>query len=124
MKDTPKISEAEWEIMKVLWDDSPKSANEVAEAVSKRKDWNYLTVRTLLYRLVKKGILKADTSTKLILFSPTVSKDECALSESQSFLHRVFNGEKSPLLAHLVKHEILTSDDLKELKKILSKKTV
>ena len=106
----------------MLWDGPPKTAQEVAGAVEGKKDWNYLTVRTMLYRLIKKGVVEMKSSSKLNVFSAKLTKDECMLSESRSFLRRVFDGESSPLLAHFVKHRILESKDIAELKKILSTK--
>ncbi len=54
MKELPKISEAELEVMKVLWSKSPQTANEVIEELEKNMDWNPKTIRTLINRLVHK----------------------------------------------------------------------
>ena len=122
MNTLPKISDAEWEVMKVIWDKAPITANEVVEEISEQNDWNHRTTRTLLNRLVKKGAVKFQAEGKRYLFSPKISKEECIKCESQSFLNRVFDGEASPLLAHFVKHRILSKSEMEELKNILIKK--
>jgi BlaI family transcriptional regulator, penicillinase repressor len=122
MNKMPKISDAEWEVMKVIWNKAPMTANEVVDCLSKRTDWNHRTIRTLLNRLVDKGAVKFQTQGQHYLFSPSISKDQCVKQESEGFIQRVFDGAASPLLAHFVKHRILSSSEIKELKQILSSK--
>jgi BlaI family penicillinase repressor len=122
MKNMPRISDAEWEVMKVLWEKNPLSANEVVDHLSASTDWNHRTIRTLLNRLVKKRALGFRIDGKRYLFIPKVSKEECVRYESEGFIARVFNGEASPLLAHFVKQKSLSKSDIQELKRILDDK--
>lgn len=119
----PQISDAEWEVMKVIWEKSPITANEVIDELSDSTAWNHRTIRTLLNRLVKKKAVGFRVEGKHYQFFPKVSRECCTREESENFIARVFDGSASPLLAHFVKQKALTNDEIEELKEILAGKT-
>lgn len=122
MKKPVKISEAEWEVMNVVWTKSPAAASEVVEQLSEKKGWALRTVRTLLDRLVKKGALRAELDGKRFLYEPKVTMQECVHHASRSFVERVFGGAPASMLIHLIQQTELTSEEIKELKRILTSK--
>ena len=122
MTEKPQISEAEWAVMDVLWKRSPISANDIVEALKGKKKWNHRTIRTLLSRLVKKNILTFTEQGKSYLYRPRLSRDACVQSESSSFLNRVFNGNATSMLLHLVESTHLKESDIEELRLLLNKK--
>ena len=122
MKKLPLISDAEWDVMQVLWDTAPLTANEVVERIAARNDWNPRTVKTLLNRLVKKGALGYETEGNRYRYSPRVSRDECVGRESRSFLSRVFGGAVGPMLAHFVNEAPLTPEEIQALRKVLERR--
>ncbi|WP_425436715.1 BlaI/MecI/CopY family transcriptional regulator [Paenibacillus donghaensis] len=115
------ISDAEWEVMKVLWARSPSTANEVIKAVEDHTDWKPKTVRSLLNRLVQKQII-AYSQDKVYAYYPLVSEEECVGTETRSFLKRIYGGAFKPMLVNFLKEEQLTPEDINELKKILDDK--
>ena len=122
--DAPKISESEWAVMEVLWDDSPRTASEIAKTLREKTSWAENTVRTLLTRLVEKGALKiSDEAGSPKLYSPAVKREACVKAESESFLDRIFQGAAKPLLVHFAKNARLTPDEVRELKRILDQST-
>ncbi|NOU87680.1 penicillinase repressor BlaI [Paenibacillus sp. LMG 31460] len=123
MKSVPQISDAEWEVMKVLWAKTPCTANEVIEALEVRTDWKPKTVRTLLNRLAQKQAISYSQENRVYAYFPLVSEDECVKSETQSFLKRIYGGAFKPLLVNFLKEEQLSAEDIKELKNILDDKT-
>ncbi|MCY9666043.1 penicillinase repressor BlaI [Paenibacillus alginolyticus] len=123
MKNVPHISDAEWEVMKVLWAKTPCTANEVIEALEVRTDWKPKTVRTLLNRLAQKQAISYSQENRVYAYFPLVSEDECVKSETQSFLKRIYGGAFKPLLVNFLKEEQLSAEDIKELKNILDDKT-
>lgn len=123
MKSVPHISDAEWEVMKVLWAKTPCTANEVIEALEVRTDWKPKTVRTLLNRLAQKQAISYSQENRVYAYFPLVSEDECVKSETQSFLKRIYGGAFKPLLVNFLKEEQLSAEDIKELKNILDDKT-
>ncbi|KRE40679.1 penicillinase repressor BlaI [Paenibacillus sp. Soil724D2] len=123
MKSVPHISDAEWEVMKVLWAKAPCTANEVIEALEAQTDWKPKTVRTLLNRLAQKQAISYSQENRVYAYFPLVSEDECVKSETQSFLKRIYGGAFKPLLVNFLKEEQLSAEDIKELKNILEDKT-
>ena len=116
------ISDAEWQVMAVVWERPPVATAEVVERLSQRKAWHSRTIRTWLDRLVRKGALKITRDGKRYLYDPLVSQEECVRNESRSFAERVFGGEPGAMLLHLVKETKLSREDIRELKKLLSEK--
>jgi BlaI family penicillinase repressor len=122
IQNLPEISDAEWTVMKVLWEQSPLTARHVVEALASQTTWKPKTIHTLLTRLVKKGALKTTRETREYLFTPLVRADECQRLESRSFLERVFDGDMAPFLACFVRDNKLTKSEIAELKQILDGK--
>ncbi|NLY82813.1 MAG: BlaI/MecI/CopY family transcriptional regulator [Clostridiales bacterium] len=122
MKEVPQISDAEWKVMKIVWDKPPYTAKQVIEELSSSSDWQPKTVKTLLSRLVKKGVLGYDTQDRSYLYYPLFKEEECIREESYSFLERVYNGSLNLMLTNFIKEGELTEDEIDELKKILDQK--
>jgi BlaI family penicillinase repressor len=118
----PRISEAEWEIMKLCWNRSPQSAQEIIEALSSQAVRHPKTVKTLLNRLVKKGALGFKKEGRAYLYEPLVAEKDCVAAESNSFLDRVFGGSLQPLLTHFVENRKLSSAEIAELKRLLKER--
>ena len=119
MTDTPDISEAEWEVMQVLWDAPGLTANEVVDRVAGRRGWNPRTVKTLLNRLLAKKALRFEAEGNRYRYFPAVSREACVRTESRSFLSRVFGGAVAPAVVHLLTHSDLSDEELKQLRRIL-----
>src|SRR5438105_5063845 len=110
MKKIPRISESEWEVMRVVWGKGPLSASGVIEELP-RKGWHPKTVKTLLGRLVKKGALGFEEEGRAYVYRARVTEKECAAAESASFLERVFGGSLQPMLAHFVEGKKLSAEE-------------
>ena len=123
MKKTPGISEAEWEVMKVLWKKSPLTANDIVKILSKETSWKRETIRTLINRLVKKKALNFKKQSRQYLYFPLISESDCIMEETKSFLERVHGGSIEPMLAAFVKNEKLSPEKITRLKQILDGKT-
>ena len=120
MKTAPRISETEWEVMRVVWDRHPITAAEIIERLVRQDaTWHPKTVRTLLARLVKKMALDYEAQGRLYVYEPRVSERDCVAAASDSFLGRVFGGSLKPMLAHFVQHRKLSRKEIGELKRIL-----
>lgn len=122
MAEIPKISETEWELMKVIWADAPIAAEQIIQALNKSgESWHPKTVKTLLNRLVKKQALAFEKKGRAYLYRPLVEEQECVTEVSQSFLEKVFGGSLKPMLAHFVEQKKLSDQEIQELKQILKK---
>jgi len=115
----PRISEAEWEVMKVIWPKSPCSSHDVVAALAPSKAWSVGTIKTLLNRLHSKGALKFARVGKSYLYHPAVTEEQLRAVETESFVARVFDGSLSPMIAHLARVRKLSDRDLDELERIV-----
>lgn len=114
-----RISGAEHEIMEVLWRESPLTAVEVAERVPAEKGWSIRTVKTLLSRLLGKGILDHQEAGRSYLYRPAVRREDYVAEESGRMIDRLFGGRVTPLVAHLAERERLTDNDIAEIEALL-----
>jgi len=119
-KKIPRISESEWEVMKVVWEKAPVSANQIIEELKGGEAaWHPKTVKAFLNRLVKKGAVGFTVVGRAYLYHPLAQQGECAEAASASFLERVFGGSLKPMLAHFVARKRLSPEEIEELKKLL-----
>jgi BlaI family penicillinase repressor len=120
MKTGPRISETEWEVMKVVWAKGPCSAAEIIEQLlSLDPTWHPKTIKTFLNRLVRKEILGFRKEGRGYLYRPLVTQRDCVDAASRSFLERVFGGSLKPMLAHFVEHKKLSRAEIDDLKRLL-----
>jgi BlaI family penicillinase repressor len=119
MRSTPKISEAEWEVMKVLWESSPLTANEIVETLSKGTRWQRETIRTLINRLVQKKAVAFDRRGRQYHYYPVLAEAECVKAETRSLLRRFRGGAIEPMLAALVEEQRLSAEQVARLRQIL-----
>lgn len=120
---TWKISDAEWLVMKVLWQESPITASAVIEYLKPETEWNPKTIQTLIGRLVKKGVLGVNKNAGLNRYFPLVSQEACMREETKSFLDKVYGGSFHLLMANFVKNENLSSKEIEALRNLLDEKT-
>lgn len=120
MNDMPKISEAEYEIMKAVWKNAPISTNEVVE-LFEGGNWSPKTVQTLLARLVKKGVLGYEKRGRVFVYSPLIDEEEYRREESSSFLKKFYNGALNSMVLNFIDGDKLSPDDIDELTRILEK---
>lgn len=123
MKNLPKISDSEWQIMKVLWKESPLKAVDIINKLDNIANWQPKTIKTLIRRLVKKNAVAFNEDGKYYLYYPIVKEEDCIRLENDSFLNRVYGGSLNLMLSNFLKAKNLSEDEVKELKDILDKST-
>lgn len=114
-----RISEAEQAVMEVLWLDSPLGAAEVAQRVDPTRGWSDRTVKTLLSRLLAKGVLVHEEEGRRYLYRPVVPREAFVAQESDKLIDRLFGGRVTPLVAHLAERDLLTPRDIAEIEALL-----
>ncbi|ABP67500.1 transcriptional repressor, CopY family [Caldicellulosiruptor saccharolyticus DSM 8903] len=122
-KDLLKPSEAELEVMKVLWEEGKAlSAPEIVQRLKEKHiKWEKSTIYTLIDRLAKKKAIKQEKKDKLYYYSPSISKEEYAKIETARILNKLFNGSVKDLIVALVESGNLKKEELDEIKKLLGK---
>ncbi len=118
----PNISNSEWQVMKVVWQQTPTTANQVCDVLLPLNDWKPRTVQTLLTRLAQKGMLTYEKSGREFVYTPLFTEEECTHAAGRSFLDRVFNGQVAPFLSNFLEREELSKEEILELKSILNRK--
>jgi len=113
------LTKAEWQIMNALWEKYPASARDVIENLGEDVDWAYTTVKTMLDRLVKKGVLKVNKERNVSMYSPIFSQKKTRQAAIKSFVNQAFDGAVGTLMHHLVAKEELSKKEREELVRIL-----
>jgi len=116
-----ELTEAEWEIMKVVWGKQPCTAGTVQEELAATRDWAYSTVKTTMDRMVEKGFLRIEKMRNLQLFSSCVSEVEAKRGEFRRMLQRAFDGALTPMMQFLIEHEGLSKDEASQLRELIRK---
>ena len=114
-----RISDAEHAVMEVLWDESPLTAQEVAERVAPSRDWSANTVKTLLGRLLAKNVVAHEEAGRRYLYRPLVERGDYLEGESRRLIDRLFGGKLTPLVAHMAERDQLTAQDIAEIEALL-----
>ena len=114
-----RIGEAEYAVMEVLWQDAPLTASEVAERVPAERGWSIRTVKTMLARLLAKGVLAHEEDGRRYLYRPAVARADYVAQESGRLIDRMFGGRVTPLVAHLAERDRLSETDIAEIEALL-----
>ena len=120
MSKLPQISEAEFEVMKVIWKYAPISTNEVTEKLTQTTDWSPKTIQTMLKRLVTKKALTYEKQSRVFVYTPLVPQTEYIRQESNSFLNKYYNGNIVSMLTSYLEDDKLSKTELDTLRHLLS----
>ncbi|MBN8247305.1 MAG: BlaI/MecI/CopY family transcriptional regulator [Verrucomicrobia bacterium] len=115
----PELTESEWAIIKAVWEHQPCAAPSVQEALVASRGWTYSTVRTLMDRMVAKGLLTAEKIRHLTLYRAAVSRRQAQLGELRYALRHAFDGALKPMVETLLTAETLSAADLDELEALI-----
>ena len=120
-KSAVELTEAEWEIMKVVWEKEPCAAGTVQEALAKSRDRAYSTVKTTMDRMTEKGFLEIEKIRNLQLFKSCISEVDAKRGEFRKMLKRAFDGALTPMMQFLIEHEGLSKKQASQLRKLVNK---
>ncbi len=122
-KPSVELTEAEWAIMRAVWQHQPCAAGTVQEALAASKGWAYSTVKTTMDRMVRKGLLQTQQIRNLTLFSAAIDEVEAKRGEFYRMLKRAFDGALAPMMQFLVEHEGLSAEEARQLREIARRTT-
>lgn len=122
MNTLPQISEAEFEVMKIVWKYAPISTNEITEKLLQTTSWSPKTIQTLIKRLVTKGALTYEKQSRVFVYTPTVKEREYIGQESSSFLNRYYDGDITAMVSAYIENDKLSESELDTLRTLLSQK--
>ena len=122
MKYLPQISDAEFEVMDVIWKYAPISTNEITDRLAKTKDWSPKTIYTMLSRLEKKGVIVHEKESRVFAYTPCVRKEDYIEAESRTLANRFFDGAMNQMVVSFLDQKELSAEDLDELQRVLDRK--
>ena len=122
MRKLPQISEAEFEVMKVVWKYAPINTNEITEKLTQTTNWSPKTIQTLIKRLVSKKALTYEKQSRVFVYTPLVKEDEYIRRESNTFLNRFYDGNITSMLASYIEDDKLSEAEIDTLRSLLSEK--
>ena len=120
MKSLPQISEAEFEVMKIVWKYAPISTKEITDRLVKTTTWSPKTIQTLIKRLVNKGALSYEKQSRVFVYTPLVDENEYIGQESNSFLKRFYDGNISKMLSAYIENDKLSETEINNLRSLLA----
>ena len=121
MKALPQISEAEFEVMKIVWKHAPINTNEITDRLTKTTKWSPKTIQTLIKRLVTKGALSYEKESRVFVYTPLIDEKEYIGQESNSFLKRYYDGDITAMLSAYIEDDKLSTAEIDTLRSLLAK---
>ena len=123
MGNLPQISEAEYEVMKLVWKYAPINTNEITERLTQTTTWSPKTIQTLIKRLVNKGALSYEKQGRVFVYTPMVRENEYICQERNSFLNRYYDGDITAMLSAYIENDQLSETEIDTLRSLLSRRS-
>jgi predicted transcriptional regulator len=117
-----ELTEGEWAIIQAVWDNEPCAAPTVQETLDAERSWGYSTVKTMMDRMVAKGLLTTERIRNLILYSSAITRAEAQSGEVMRAIRRAFDGALTPMMQFLLDNNKLSGDQLAELEALIQSK--
>ena len=118
-----ELTEGEWAIIEAVWSNEPCAAPTVQEELEGRKGWSYSTVKTMMDRMVGKGLLRTERIRNLILYRSAVTRKDAQRSEIMRAVKRAFDGALTPMMQFLLDDNNLSPEQLRELEAMIKSKS-
>ena len=122
VKKNHELTEGEWAIVKAVWGNQPCAAPTVQEALADEKGWTYSTVKTMMDRMVTKGLLRTEKIRNLILYRSAITRKEAQKSEMLRAVKRAFDGALTPMMQFMLDSSELSKNDLAQLETMIKNK--
>jgi predicted transcriptional regulator len=119
-KPTVELTEAEWSVIKAVWEAEPCTAPAIQERLAKPMGWTYSTVRTLMDRMVAKGVLAAKKEGKLTIYKSAVTREQAQRGELFYALKHAFNGALTPMVQCLLDNHDLDAEELAKIESLIA----
>jgi len=119
-----ELTETEWAIIQAVWENEPCAAPAIQELLEDRKNWTYSTVKTLMDRMVTKGLLKTERIRNLIMYRSAITKLQAQKGEVMRTVKRAFDGALTPMMQFMLDNNALSKKQLDELEALIKKKRV
>ena len=117
--DSVKLTSSEWNILNLLWEDSPRTVMQIVGELEKTVGWARSTTITTLHRMEAKGLVRCEQAGRGTAYVPLVERDRAVLAETKSFLDRVYQGSVGMMMSAMMKQEGFSRAQIAQLRAIL-----
>ena len=115
------LTEAEWNVMECLWEDSPRTGREAVEYLKETVGWSRSTTLTMLGRMAKKGLIDCREVSGVLVYAPLLDREDAVRRETEGFVERVYKGSISMLMSAITQKQDLSGSEIDELYEILNR---
>jgi BlaI family penicillinase repressor len=115
-----ELFDSEWAILRVVWKLEPCAAPTVQEELQDKRGWAYTTVKTMMDRMVKKGLLKTQKIRNLYLYSSAVTQSQARRGEIMRTVTRAFDGTLTPMMQFLIENDELSEREYRQLEHLIT----
>lgn len=122
MSDLPQISDAEFDVMNIIWKYAPINTNDIVERLSENKEWSPKTIQTMLIRLEKKGVIAHKKDSRMFVYYLLIKKEAYLEAAGKKFANRFFDGAVDQMVVSLLNQHDLTTKEINDLQAILDAK--
>jgi BlaI family transcriptional regulator, penicillinase repressor len=119
VKKKSELTAGEWTIMQAVWENKPCAAPTIQEVLESKIGWSYSTVKTMMDRMVDKGLLVTQRIRNLILYSPAITKKEAQKGEIMRAVRRAFDGAMTPMMQFLLDSHSLSAEEIVQLEQMI-----
>ncbi|MDT8719557.1 BlaI/MecI/CopY family transcriptional regulator [Clostridium sp. 19966] len=116
-----KISDAEWIVIKVLWQERELTSTQIIERLSATTSWKPKTIHSLINRLVNKGAVGVNKEGSQFKFYAILDENDCVMEETRTFLKKVYDGSVKLMISNFINNEKLSENEIEELQHLLNK---
>ena len=118
----PHITDAEWEVMRVVWANGRVTSKEIISILKEKMDWKQATIKTLLGRLVEKGVLNTEQEGRNFIYTANIEEKEAVRDYVEDIFNRICNKKVGNVIGSIIEKHVLSFDDIDRLEKILEMK--
>lgn len=116
------ITYAEWEVMRVVWANERVTSKKVISVLQEKMDWTQSTIKTILGRLVEKGVLNTEKEGRKFIYTANIEETEAVRNYAEDIFNRICNKKVGNVIGSIIKDHVLSFDDIDRLEKILEMK--
>jgi len=116
------ITDAEWEVMRVVWANDRVTSKKVISILQEKTDWTQSTIKTILARLVGKGVLNTEKEGRKFIYTANIEEEEAVRDYAEDIFNRICNKKVGNVIGNIIEDHVLSFDDIDRLEKILEKK--
>jgi BlaI family penicillinase repressor len=122
-KSPAKLGRLQLQIMQLLWRRGRATAREITEELGRSEPIAHSTVQTLLRKLEAKGAVNHTVEDRTFVFRPLYQQSEVTETATRDLLTRIFHGSVYGLVAHLIKHESISREELDRLRRLIEEES-